>query len=88
MHADMPWGAGLTASELALPHSNALLPTNGSTQQHPVLATGAGQHVGGSHPNGKGAGVERHGARPRVLLLLLGLLAHTDPRRLGVHQVG
>lgn len=48
---------------------------------------GQGEHVGGGDPHGQGAGLERHGARPRVLRILLGIFPDPGPGRLGLHQV-
>ena len=58
-----------------------------SPLQRGARCEAAGEHERGGHSNGGGAGMERARSGARQFRLLLGLLAHPDPRRLGVHQV-
>ena len=46
-----------------------------------------GEHVSGSHPHGRGAGLERDRPRLGLLSLLLGLFPDPDPSWLCLHQV-
>lgn len=51
------------------------------THTNSWLCAGQGQHQCSDHPHGKGLWVVPHSGRPGAKLLLLGLYAESDPRR-------
>jgi hypothetical protein len=77
-----PFSERLSPPSQYICHSNAVLLTS-----QLLCLLGVGEHVGGCDPHGQGLGLVGDGEGPGVLRLLLGILPHTDPCRLAVHQV-